>query len=210
MALQLIGAGWGRTGTVSTRIALERLGFRSHHMRDVFANIDQADLFVEAADDPDFDWERIYRDYTATLDWPGCAFWRELLTAYPDAKVLLNVRDPHGWFESYTETIYEPIANGWDNDDTGRWNPMVQRVIVQRSFRGEPHDRDHLVETLRRHNDEVRATVPPDRLLVYRVEDGWAPLCEFLDRPVPDEPFPHANPREQWGSGSGRTPSRQQ
>ncbi|MGH3489273.1 MAG: sulfotransferase family protein [Actinopolymorphaceae bacterium] len=198
MSLRLIGAGWGRTGTVSVRSALAILGYTPHHMSEVFAHPEQAQLFVEAADDPDFEWRRIYADYTATLDWPGCAFWRELADAYPDAKVLLSVRDAAEWFDSYSGTIYRPVAHGWADDPTGAWNVMARRVIVERSFGGEPHDRGHLIDTFRRHNEAVRATIAPERLLVHRVDQGWGPLCEFLGQPVPDEPFPHLNTRGTW------------
>lgn len=199
MSLKIIGAGWGRTGTVSLRTALTILGHTPHHMSEVFAHPEQAELFVEAADDPTFDWQRIYADYTATLDWPGCAFWRELADAYPEAKVLLSVRDPAQWFDSYRSTIYRPVALGWSDDHTGAWNTMARRVIVERSFDGEAHDRQHLTEAFRRHNETVQATIAPERLLVHRVDQGWGPLCEFLGLPVPDEPFPHLNTRATWG-----------
>lgn len=179
--------------------ALQILGYTCHHMSEVFAHQEeQAALFVEAASDPTFEWERIYAGYTATLDWPGCAFWRELAEAYPEAKLLLTVRDPEEWFESYVATVYEPIALGWSGDPTGSWNEMAQRVIVARSFGGEPHDREHVIAAFRRHNAEVRAAIPAERLLVHRIDEGWRPLCNFLGVPIPSEPFPHLNSRASW------------
>jgi hypothetical protein len=200
MSLRLIGAGWGRTGTSSMRSALETLGYACHHMSEVFHHQEQAALFTEAATDPTFDWERIYANYTATVDWPGCAFWRELTDAYPDAKVLLTVRDPERWFDSYAATVYKPIAHGWDKDPSGSWNEMAQRVIVARSFGGEPHNRDHAIAAFQRHNADVQAAIPGERLLVYRVNEGWDPLCAFLGVPIPREPFPHLNCRDSWNT----------
>ena len=182
------------------RTALRHLGYATHHMSEVFEHQEHAALFSEAASDPAFDWERIYADYTATLDWPGCSFWRELTRAYPEAKVLLTVRDPESWFESYSATVYRPIAFGLEADPTGTWNEMAQRVIVARSFGGEPHDRDHVIAAFQRHNAEVEAAIPADRLLVHRVDEGWGPLCSFLSVPIPREPFPHVNTRASWDS----------
>lgn len=197
MALQIIGAGWGRTGTTTMKDALELLGLRCHDMNDLFTDTGQADLFLEAADDPSFDWERIYSRYDATLDFPGCVFWRELTSRYPDAKVLLTVRPSDAYYESYHATIEDPMTNPRAYPS---WNEMVQRVIVPRCFDGDPADREVVIRSFERHNTAVQESVPADRLLVYSVSEGWAPLCDFLGCPVPGEPFPQRNLREQWGS----------
>jgi hypothetical protein len=193
MTLQLIGAGWGRTGTKSLQNALAVLGYRAHHMHEVFQNPEHSELFLAAARG-DADWNRIYDGYTATVDWPGAAFWRELADAYPDAKVLLSIRDPQEWYESYCATVRQPILDG----GLGTWSDMVHEVIVEREFGGEPNDRDHLVAAFERHTEAVIATIDPARLLVYRVAQGWEPLCAFLGAPVPDEPFPRVNDRESF------------
>jgi hypothetical protein len=200
MTLRVIGAGWGRTGTASMQIALERLGFPCHHMREVFSHPEHSGLFLEAATTTGpFDWERIYADYAATVDWPGCAFWRELAEAYPEAKVVLNVRDPQSWFDSYAATIYRPLTqDAPGNEDAEAWHAMTDEVVLRRSFDGDPHDRTHVTTAFQRHNEAVQAAIPAERLLVYSVAEGWEPLCAFLDRPVPDEPFPHVNDRASW------------
>ena len=190
MSLRVIGAGWGRTGTFSLQEALQRLGLPCHHMREVFQHPEHSELFLEAADASDFDWERIYAPYAATVDFPGCVFWRELHAFYPDAKVLLTTRPSVSWYESYRATIHQPIVDGWSDDD-GSWNRMVQRVIVDRALRGEPSDRDHVIAAFERHNAAVAEAIPADRLLVYEVSQGWEPLCGFLGVTVPAEPFPH-------------------
>src|SRR5207244_902016 len=121
----------------------------------------------EASSDPSFNWERIYREYEATVDWPGCTFWRELAAFYPDAPVLLSVRDPADWYDSYRATIHGPVTGGFPPDGSGSWNAMVQEVIVKRSFAGEPHDRDHLLRRFDQHVDEVARAIPASRLCIY-------------------------------------------
>ena len=166
--------GWGRTGTFSLYTAVEQLGFRTHHMHEVFLHPEHSEWFLAAARG-DADWDAIYDGYAATVDWPGAAFWRELADEYPDAKVLLTVRDPQDWYESYCATIYTPIVDG----GFGTWDEMVREVILDRDFDGEPDDRDHRrrVRAPQRRRDRQ---IAPERLLVYRVTEGWEPLCAFL------------------------------
>jgi hypothetical protein len=199
MALQVIGAGWGRTGTFSLYTALERLGFRTHHMHEVFLHPEHNELFLAAARG-NADWDAIFDGYTATVDWPGAAFWRELAVEYPDAKVLLSERDPKDWYESFRETVYTPIVNG----GFGTWDDMVREVIVNRDLGGVPDDADRAAARFEQHNADVRAEIDPDRLLVYRVTEGWGPLCSFLGVDVPDEPFPHTNDRASFAARNSR------
>ncbi|QSB16701.1 sulfotransferase [Natronosporangium hydrolyticum] len=198
MPLQIIGAGWGRTGTASMRAALEQLGYSCHHMLEVIAEPAQAALFTEALDDPDFDWERIYHRYTATMDWPGSVFWRELAAAYPQAKVLLTVRDPEKWYDSFRSTIYQGWLDGVRDHLGEGWLAMRRRVLVERCFDGRPEDREHAIAAYLRHNQQVQAEVPAERLLVYKPGEGWPRLCEFLGVPEPAEPFPHVNDRAEF------------
>jgi Sulfotransferase domain len=193
MALRVIGAGWGRTGTMSVKRALEWLGLPCHHMHEVFLHPEHVALF-EAAARGEPDWETIYADYAVTLDWPGCSFWRELTAYYPDAKVLLTVRDPKDWCDSFFATVRGPIAT-FDDD----WGDMARSIVVERDLDGDIDDPAHVQACFERHNDEVRASIPPDRLLVYEVTEGWEPLCAFLDLPVPDVSFPKTNDRESFG-----------
>ena len=193
MALRVIGAGWGRTGTFSLYTALERLGFRTHHMHEVFQHPEQAEAFARAAEG-DADWDVLYAGYDATVDWPGATFWQELADHYADALVLLSVRDPAKWYDSFHETIYQPLTA----PDQGDWGAMVRALILERDLEGNPHDRDDVIAAFERHNAEVIAKIPPERLLVYDVAEGWAPLCAFLDVDEPDEPFPHVNDRASF------------
>jgi hypothetical protein len=206
--VKVIGAGFGRTGTMSLKVALETLGFGPcYHMTEVFAHPRHADFWVSAWRGEQADWEGILGDYEATVDWPACTFYEELMDRNPGAKVLLSVRDPDSWYESVRNTIYELsvvipchpiyrigyklvsffIFRGSSNAD------LAGEIIWQGTFHGHFEDKAYAIEVYNQHNDEVKRRVPPERLLVYEVKEGWAPLCEFLGVPEPEEPFPHIN-----------------
>jgi Sulfotransferase domain len=194
MALQVIGAGLGRTGTLSLKLALERLGFVGcYHMLEVLMNPAHAAYWVDAANGGP-NWQRIFEGYTATVDYPGCRYWRELIEVYPDAKVVLTVRDPEKWFESTQATIFSPR-------NRERWNfpefdDFFEKTVFSH-FGEHIHDRDYMVTAFQRHNDEVKRGVPAERLLVFEVKQGWQPLCDFLGVPAPSGQFPHTNSREE-------------
>lgn len=204
MNLKVIGAGFGRTGTMSLKVALEELGFDPcYHMTELFENSSHADLWNAAANGERVDWEDLLGEYAATVDWPGCSFYEELMEEYPDAKVLLSVRDPERWYESTLNTIYN-IRRVTSSSKffavLGRFVPGVRRVarmvntlIWEGTFDGRFEDRQYAIEVFNRHNEEVKKRVPADRLLVYEVKEGWEPLCDFLGVEVPDKPFPHLN-----------------
>ena len=104
--LKVIGAGISRTGTFSFKLAMEKLGFtKCHHMMEVVENPTQAPLFIAAAKGEPTDWEDLYQGYQACCDFPSCHFWRELMDAFPTARVVLTVRDPENWYKSMSETI---------------------------------------------------------------------------------------------------------
>jgi hypothetical protein len=199
MPLELIGAGLGRTGTLSLKLALEQLGFEPcHHMIEVLAENARAADWIEAAEGR-LGWEALFAGYSATVDYPGCVFWRELVEYYPEAKVVLSVRDAESWFESTQATIFAPanvlrLAN----------SPMSEffEKAVRRDYGDRIHDREFMIEQFRRHNAAVERAVPKSRLLVYEVSQGWDPLCRFLGVPAPDVPFPRVNSREEFASRS--------
>ncbi|MBV9332181.1 MAG: hypothetical protein JOZ55_11565, partial [Alphaproteobacteria bacterium] len=175
MALKIVGSGLGRTGTASLKEALETLGFPCHHMIEVFMHPESVPLWVEAANGH-ADWDAIYRDYTATVDYPGAAFWRELVQKYPSAKVLHSVRDPDQWFESTQATIFRP--GGPMDAPPGPVTPLFAALRSRISV--DIHDRAAMVAYFRRHSEEVEREVPRERLLVYNANEGWEPLCKFL------------------------------
>lgn len=194
MTLSIIGAGLGRTGTASLKVALEMLGIgKCHHMSEVFGSPEQVDLWTKAAaGEPD--WPAIFKGYGAAVDFPTAAFWRELAAFYPDAKIILSLRDPQKWYESTQETILSALAVR--SMPKMPFGPVVKDV-VWRFFDNEVHDRDHLIAAFNRHNEAVKAAIPKDRLLVFDVKEGWPPLCAFVERPIPKEPFPRVNSKEE-------------
>lgn len=199
MPLEVIGAGLGRTGTTSLKLALERLGFgRCHHMSELILHPETAPLWERAAAGEPVDWEEVLAGYRATVDWPACHFYRELAARYPAARVILTLRDPQSWFRSTQATI---LSN--EHLEAVEERPMagfVNRAILP-MFDGRPHDREHAIAVFEHHNAQVRRAIAPERLLVYEVAEGWEPLCRFLGVPVPREPFPRANTTEDFRRG---------
>jgi hypothetical protein len=194
VALRLIGAGLGRTGTLSLKGALERLGLGPcYHMSELLVDPSRAPLWVAAAEGQPR-WEEIFNGYAATVDYPGCSFWRELARAYPEAKVLLSVRDPDKWFESTQETIFADSMSGML---TGSPLRRFFETTVWKHFGERIHDRAFMVEYFKSHSAAVQQEISAERLLVYDVAQGWEPLCGFLGVPVPDVPFPRVNTREE-------------
>ena len=201
--LQVFGAGFGRTGTLSLRGALVRLGFAPcAHMLENVEHPERFALWGEAlrckhAAEP-IDWRPLLSGFRAMVDWPGAYFWRELAVAHPEARVILTVRDPERWYDSIRATIFSlPEQSG-----AGR------NIARNHIFGGHLTDRAHCQAVLAKHNQAVQEMIAPDRLLVFDVKEGWDPLCTFLDVPVPeDEPFPRANDTAAFqtifGSGSG-------
>lgn len=194
MTLKVIGAGFGRTGTASLKLALEKLGFGPcYHMSEVLANAGHTGLWNDAADGRP-DWETIFKDYQSTVDFPASIYWRELAQFYPDAKIILSLRDAERWFESAQETILSPKM--WAFAGPTVWGGMLDRTIG-RLFENKIHDHDTLTRVYNTHNEAVKAAFGPDRLLVFEAKDGWAPLCEFLGVAAPGEPYPRVNSREE-------------
>jgi hypothetical protein len=195
MPLRVVGAGLGRTGTHSLQVALQQLlGGRCYHMMEVFSRPDDIPIWHRAVDGEPPDWDALFADYVAAVDWPVAAFWRELAAYYPDALVLLSMRaDADKWWQSAHDTIFE-ISNGPIPDDPvfGPQMAMVQDMLTTR-FTPDWRDPDAAKAAYEAHNERVRATIPPERLLVWRPGDGWDPICAALGLAVPDEPFPHVN-----------------
>jgi hypothetical protein len=195
MPLSVIGAGFGRTGTMSLKLALDRLGFGPcYHMVEVFKNPKASGYWEAAADGRPVDWEEVFAGYGSTVDWPSATFYKQLANAYPEAKVILTVRDPEAWFASTQATIFSRHIRDDTEDD---WQRMVLKVISD-LFDRRMTDKAKLIEVYQRHNEEVRRTIPQERLLVYEVADGWEPLCRFLDAEVPNESMPRANSTDEF------------
>jgi hypothetical protein len=195
MTLQVIGTGFGRTGTDSMREALTLLGFGPcHHMYEVIAKPEQKARWRAMVAGGPKDWGSLFEGYNACVDWPSAAYWRELIDIYPEAKVILTWRSPESWWESFSKTILKGISSGDDPASVGK------ALIEAQVFGGQMGDRAHALALYRANVEAVLAGVPPGRLLVHRLGDGWAPLCAFLDVPVPDLPYPHGNTTESFNA----------
>ncbi len=204
MTLEIIGAGFGRTGTLSLKTALERLGFiKCHHMIEVATKADQVDYWSRIANQRDVpSWDEVFSGYRATTDFPACDFYAELADYYPNAKVILTVRDEDSWFRSVNETIYRvsQVMPSWLPrlvPRVGKMLDAVAKLVWDGTFAGHAGDPVRAKATFRAHNEAVKDTIDPERLLVFEVKEGWQPLCEFLGVPEPDEPFPHINDTAQ-------------
>jgi hypothetical protein len=207
MPLKIIGAGLGRTGTLSLKAALEELGFsKCYHMAEVVANPSHVQFWSAAARGESVDWETLFEAYQATVDWPACSFYRELMDRYPDAKVILTLRNPERWYESARQTIYHVRGAfpRWTAPFVPRMREfqlMLDRLIWDGFFQGRFEDKPYAIERFKQHIEEVRNLTPADRLLVYEIEDGWGPLCFFLGVPIPkDKTFPRLNDAEEFRS----------
>ncbi|MDZ4740031.1 MAG: sulfotransferase [Alphaproteobacteria bacterium] len=202
MTLEIVGAGFGRTGTLSMKAALERLGFGPcYHMAEVIANPPFAAHWMAAADGVPVDWDVVFKGYSASVDWPGCAFYRQQAAHYPKAKVILTVRDMNNWYDSCISTIFQIMLM-----DLALAPPylvhvarLARKLIATNTFADHLLDREHCIAVHQAHIEDVKRTIAPERLLVFQVSEGWDPLCRFLGVPVPDEPFPRVNERENFG-----------
>jgi hypothetical protein len=196
MTLKVIGAGLGRTGTLSLKLALEHIGLGPcYHMSEMISHVRaHLPLWIESAKgNPQ--WDAIFEGYQSTTDYPGCMFWRELVAKYPEARVILSTRDADKWFESGAATVFSA-----EHRQMFEGNPMMAeffRLTVFGDLEGRLGDRAKMVEYFNAWNQAVIDEVPAEKLLVYRAGDGWEPLCEFLGVPVPAEPYPRVNSREE-------------
>jgi hypothetical protein len=211
MSLKIIGAGFGRTGTMSTYTALNELGYRCYHMMEVIANkenkshIDFWNTVANAPAGQQHAWDDVFANYSATVDNPGCCVWKELFEAHPDAKVLLTLhpRGPDAWYQSTMDTIYF-TEHLWQFKVMEavipfmrKFGNMSSRLIWQRSHKGTMENKEAAIARYQEHIEEIKATVPPEQLLVFTVDQGWEPLCKFLDVEAPDTPFPNVNDRAE-------------
>ena len=201
MPIKVLGAGFGRTGTNSLKLALEMLGFGPcYHMYEVSSG--DIDIWNEAIDGKNVNWQVLFKEYQSAVDWPAISFLPQLLREYPDAKVILTTRDPEDWFESASNTIFKAMVLG-DKipHKVGRKkNEMARRLILDDVFSGRYADKDYCIDVYNQHVRDIAKLVPSDNLLNFRVSDGWQHLCEFLEVPVPCDDFPKTNDRNSFRS----------
>lgn len=196
MALKLIGVGFGRTGTNSIKIALEYLGFGPcHHMYEVIDHPEQLSYWQAAEMGKLPNWDTVFKNYGASVDWPSARFWREICSHYSDAKVLLSIRPDKHWIKSIHSTIYPAIRDRlkYESGFQRELLDMCHGIIDKQTFDLRLCEVDYALQVYREHNAEVQRTIARERLLTFDVTEGWGPLCNFLDVPIPDTPFPHTN-----------------
>ena len=208
--LKLLGAGFPRTGTMSTKAALEQLGLGScYHFITQFERPQDADVWLAAAEGRDVDWQALFADFGCAVDWPQSAFYKRLMEVYPDAKVLLNVRDAEAWYTSISTTVYPASRSGLSAPAGTMLNTAARAIDGlgwQGIFHGRFEEKEYALSIFEQWNREVQEYVPADRLLVWSVKEGWEPLCHFLGLPVPDAPFPHLNDAETFQQRFMNTP----
>ena len=208
--VSVIGVGFGRTGTLSLRSALQTLGLGPcYHMEDVIAEPRRVRQWLAIGRGAPADWDRVFAGYQSAVDWPVAAYWRELAAAYPRAKLVLTVRDPRAWYDSVRRTIFHQMIDPPGGIRTAAFRTLAavspnlraflkmnEATVLQPIFGGEIADPQHAIAVFARHIEKVQASIPAQRLLTYQVADGWGPLCDFLGLPVPDSTFPHDNSAE--------------
>jgi hypothetical protein len=214
--MKVIGAGLPRTATTTQMFALEQLGLGPcYHMRDLLADLEAGLPLWERAFSGSPDWEEIFGEANSTVDWPSARYYRELMDHYPDAKVLLSVRDSEAWVRSMRETVWG-IFHG-DSvihhlcDTRAVLDPLWCRYITLMNgmnwdeetgvLAGDTFSDEGLAEVMDRWNEEVKRIVPADRLLVWDPAEGWEPLCSWLEVDVPAEPLPRLNDTTSFREG---------
>ena len=194
MGLKVIGAGFGRTGTNTLKVALEMLGFGPcYHMYEVIPRPEHIAVWQKAAEGELPDWDALFEGFNSGVDWPISAFWRELSAFYPDAKIILSERDAEAWFASINKTIFETWRQQDAEDNFTILRNMTRALIKEGVFGGDIENKAHVIDVYKKNSADVRAAFGPDRLLTFDPNQGWGPLCAFLGVDVPSEPFPHTN-----------------
>lgn len=199
MALKVLGAGFGRTGTLSLKYALEELGFGPcHHMMEVMRDPKQNEWFYRIAQGDRVEWGEVFADYSSAVDWPSASYYAELMEVFPDAKVILSVRDPDSWYKSVKDTIFNVVPNipHWVQAIFPRSKKiaiLIEEIVWQGVFNGRFNDRQYAINVYEKNTEAVMASVPSDRLLIHSAKEGWEPICKFLEVPVPETEYPWVN-----------------
>ncbi len=213
MSIKIIGAGLPRTGTNTLRESLEILGFsKTYHMKQLLVHPENLHYWTTLKATGTTNWDALYDGYEATVDFPCYPWYKEHMTQYPDAKVILSTRPFENWYTSFYSTIWKaqnpPDAERAAMGERIAADPRLQSVMkvmgfskqamTEDHFQGKFLDKEFMEKVFNDHHEEVKRHVPADKLLVYEVTEGWEPLCEFLGAEVPNEPLPHTNKKEDF------------
>ena len=200
MGLKVIGANFGRTATMSLKQGLEILGFKKcYHMSEVVVRPEHVELWLDVWQGKDI-WKTLFVGYQAAVDWPAAAFWPQLMHVYPEAKIVLSIRDPDEWFESAKKTIFRSMdSNLLAQDKVLRTRiDMLKEIIIDGTFDGDLTNKDKCIKIYKNNIQKCRSMVPSDRLIEFEPSLGWEPLCQGLDCKIPDKPYPHVNKAEEF------------
>lgn len=216
--MRVLVLGMCRTGTTTLSAAMRKLDFTTHQMRDILVKPTELALWQEAINvtllPPQerpakqrellpygkAEFDKLLGDYDAVMDLPGCVFAKELIKAYPDAKVILTTRNYKSWEHSMQESIW--CLDTWSLFKLCRilnithMAPLVRFVhTVFRVHNGNNYGGPSANDAYEKHYSEVRSLVPKEQLLEVGTiaELEWEPLCEFLGSNVPTSQFPRLN-----------------
>jgi hypothetical protein len=201
--LKIIGSGFGRTGTLSLKAALEQLGFGPcYHMSEIISKPKRMSAWSNIGRGRPADWREMMKGYRSSVDFPACIYYRELMRAFPDAKIVHTVREPERWYQSMYETVYQfsNLSPLWARRLISPLRNMTEMATItvwDGVFKGDFENRQRTIEIFQQHTETVKRTVPPENLLVFSIKEGWEPLCKFLQVPIPDTHFPHLNDSAQ-------------
>lgn len=218
MALKVIGAGYGRTGTKSLQLALEKLGFgKCYHMEALFRNPHDVVHWQNAYEEKPTDWNALFNGYSSAVDFPSSMYYKELASHFPDAKVILTTRDPESWYKSAHDTIFsfDPgpklkikmlLSMIWSTTARNLFKVIMlnDKSIWRKYFDGKFKDKAYTINKFKQHTEDVKRQIPNNRLLIFHPKDGWEPLCTFLNLSIPSEPFPNTNTKQnfhEWAKG---------
>jgi len=211
--MKVIGVGFGRSGTMSLKQALGELGAGPcFHMIDLIQDPSKVGPWHAAVFEGEMDWDAMFDGFESTIDWPGCTLWRDLIDAFPEAKVLLNYRDFDAFYRSLETTVYalrKAAKEGTLEPDASRPQPVpelweiIDELIFARDLQGSIEDRERVREICEQRLEEIQSTVPADRLTVWKLGDGWGPLCEMLDVHEPEHEFPHLHEAAEFRAKFG-------
>lgn len=218
MSIKIIGAGYGRTATKSLQLALEELGYgKCYHMEELLRNPEGVKYWKNAMDKSKVDWDSLFSEYHSIVDFPGSIYYKELYEHYPEAKVILSIRDADSWYDSVYSTIFSfdpgpalklkvlfsmPFSVKARN--LFKVIMLNNKSIWGKLFEGKFKDKTYAIENYNAHNEEVKKSIPPDMLLIFEAKDGWEPLCNFLGKEIPSIPFPRTNKKDDfhtWAKG---------
>ncbi|MCK5897347.1 MAG: hypothetical protein KAG20_11100 [Cocleimonas sp.] len=206
--IKVVNLSLGRTGTMSLKHALEDLGLdKCYHFSDIFDHQDHIDIWRSLAKGEPIDWEALFEGYQSTVYWSTSYDYQFLLDKYPEMKFILTVREPEAWYKSTFDTVYSlnrpTLLRNIKFKIKGMFDPELRKLyklwkfqetlLWQNTFKGRFHDKDFAIQQFEQHIENVKKNVPAERLLVYKIQQGWQPLCDFLQLPVPETDFPRVN-----------------